>query len=160
MSSNLFSESLKVIFESASCLSRLSMVSSFEDTWHFQLSCIALQFIRAKGDGANFEINWECRKMMLFVDLYPILKLYPLPDTLIGPHAGSSQLQGGLEAVDSRRNINNQRSQIYHISYIKYISRVAKTQQSARWPGQVDTITITVEFAKYITYHKLIQMNI
>ena len=32
MSSNLFSESLKVILESASCLSRLSMVSSLDDT--------------------------------------------------------------------------------------------------------------------------------
>ena len=34
---------------------------------------------------------------------------------------------------------------------INHNSKVAWTQQSARW--QVDTITITVEFAKYITCH-------
>ena len=37
MSSNLFSESLKVILESANCLSRLSMVSSLDDTCNIMM---------------------------------------------------------------------------------------------------------------------------
>ena len=38
MSSNLFSESLKVILESANCLSRLSMVSSLDDTCNMTIT--------------------------------------------------------------------------------------------------------------------------
>ena len=120
MSSNLFSESLKVIFESASCLSRLSMVSSFEDTWRIQLGIehcnvfeprVMVLILRSIEN-----VEWWCYLLIctpfsssiLFLTLWSALMQAP----------ANSKVAWTQWIVDAISTIRDRKYIIYHISNI------------------------------------------
>merc|ERR1719300_1365109 len=104
MSSNLFSESERVAFDSESCLSRLSMASSLEDTpfsssilfltlWSALKQAPASSRVALARRSSCFSL-FSCSRIrrdlseLTSPSALPALQLDPLPHALVGPQTG------------------------------------------------------------------------